>query len=346
MRDLNEQHILVTGGAGFIGSWLIRELFAQYPNCRVTNLDALTYAGNLENLADVSEHPNYRFVLGDIRNPHIVKQLMSTVDICVNAAAQTHVDRSISGPQLFTDTNVMGTQTVLEAARQAGIKRFVQISTDEVYGSIEEGAFTEQSPIKANSPYSASKASSDLLAMSYFKTYGFDVCITRCSNNYGPYQYPEKLMPLFVLNALDDKRLPIYGDGQQVRDWIHVQDHAKAVIKVMESGMAGEVYNVGTNNERANLDLTRLLLDLLQKPEGLIDYVADRPGHDRRYAIDSSKIQSTLGWAPTIDFSKGLNETIRWYQANTEWIQAVKQRAEKANQALEQGVHATKTAVV
>lgn len=341
MINLNDQHILVTGGAGFIGSWLIRELFAQYPQCRITNLDALTYAGNLANLTDVEKHPHYTFVQGDICDEALVSRLMADVDVVVNAAAQTHVDRSISGPQLFTETNVMGTQILLEAARQAQVTRFVQISTDEVYGSIATGGFTEQSPLQPNSPYSASKAAADLLVMSYFKTYGMNIRITRCSNNYGPYQYPEKLIPLFILNALDNKRLPVYGDGMQVRDWIHVLDHAKAVIRVTESGEAGQVYNIGSNNEWANIEITKTLLKLLGKPESLIDYVTDRPGHDRRYAIDSSFTQSALGWQAITPFQAGLQETIDWYQHNTDWIDGVKARARQANQALEQGVHAT-----
>lgn len=340
MIDLNSSHILITGGAGFIGSWLIRELFVQYPQCRITNVDALTYAGNLDNLSDVSNHPNYTFVQGDIRDEGLMTKLVSDVDIVVNAAAQTHVDRSISGPQLFTDTNVMGTQVLLEAVRQAGVKRFVQVSTDEVYGSIEEGGFTESSPIQPNSPYSASKAAADLLVMSYFKTYGMNIGMTRCSNNYGPYQYPEKLIPLFVLNALDDKSLPVYGDGMQIRDWIHVRDHAKAVIRVIESGEAGEIYNIGSNNEWANIQITKTLLELLDKPESLIEYVTDRPGHDRRYAIDSSKMKNTLQWEPSVCFKDGLQETIDWYQENEGWVACVKERAKKANEALEQGVHA------
>jgi dTDP-glucose 4,6-dehydratase len=321
------KRILVTGGAGFIGSWFVRHLLKQYPDVQVINLDLLTYAGNLENLADVADFPNYRFVHGDIRDEALVEGLMGEVDYCVNIAAQTHVDRSISGPGLFVSTNVMGTQTLLEAARKAKIQKFVQVSTDEVYGSLgSTGLFTESSPLEPSSPYSASKASGDLIALSYFKTYGLPVCVTRCSNNYGPYQYPEKLIPLFILNTLQELPLPIYGDGLNVRDWIHVEDHNRAVDLVLHQGTPGEVYNVGASNERNNLEITRKILTLLQKPESLIQFVTDRLGHDRRYAIDSRKIQEQLGWRPIKDFETALAETVQWYQNNPAWVANVRQR--------------------
>ncbi len=341
--NLNTQRILITGGAGFIGSWLIRTLLQRYPNATITNLDALTYAGNLANLDDVADNPNYSFVHGDIMDAATVNSLMANTDICVNVAAQTHVDRSISGPGVFTETNVMGTQVLLEAARQHNIAKYVQVSTDEVYGSIKTGEFTENSPIKPNSPYSASKAGADMLVQSYHKTYGFNACITRCSNNYGPYQYPEKLIPLMIAKASNDESLPVYGDGLNVRDWIHVEDHVAGIIRTIEAGQPGEAYNFGASHELANIDLVKQLLTALNKPESLITYVTDRPGHDRRYAIDSSKAQQQLGWQPQHTFSTGLQQTIDWYLANPQWVAAIQQRCAEHQQQLEQGVHATKT---
>ncbi len=321
------KRILITGGAGFIGSWLIRHLMKKYPDYQITNLDLLTYAGNLDNLSDVENNPNYRFVHGDICDEVLVKKLMAETDICVNAAAQTHVDRSIDGPTIFVKTNVLGTQVLLEAARKAGIEKFVQISTDEVYGSLgKTGYFTETTPLDPSSPYSASKTGGDLVALSYYKTYGFPVCITRCSNNYGPNQYPEKLIPLFILNASQDKPVPVYGDGLNVRDWIHVLDHSAGVDAVIHHGRPGEVYNIGASNERNNLEITRLILKGLNKPETLIKYVEDRLGHDRRYAIDSSKIQQEFGWKPQVDFEQGLQETIQWYLDNGEWVRRLQER--------------------
>lgn len=321
------KRLLITGGAGFIGSCLIKHLFATRENIHITNVDNLSYAGNLENLTDVENNPNYRFVKGDIRDEALVNTLVKEVDIVVNVAAQTHVDRSITGPGIFITTNVLGTQHLLEAARVNTIEKYIQISTDEVYGSIEApGQFTEDSPIVPSSPYSSSKSAADLIALSYFKTYGLPVCITRCSNNYGPNQYPEKLIPLFILNALANKPLPVYGDGMNVRDWIHVKDHSEAVARVIEDGTAGQVYNVGTNNEWANIDITKTLLKILGKPESLITYVEDRPGHDRRYAIDSGKIQKELGWTPRIDFEQGLKETVEWYQQNTPWVENIQNK--------------------
>ncbi|MGE3331267.1 MAG: dTDP-glucose 4,6-dehydratase [Candidatus Melainabacteria bacterium] len=323
--------LLVTGGAGFIGSSLLRALLAAPQNYQVTNLDLLTYAGNPQNLTEIENHPRYRFVQGDIADAALVDRLMAEADACVNVAAQTHVDRSIDGPGVFFTTNVLGAQVLLEAARKHGIQKFVQISTDEVYGSLgfEDPAFSEQSPVQPSSPYSASKAAADLVAISYYRTYGLPVCLTRCSNNYGPRQYPEKLIPLFILNAIEDKPVPVYGDGLNVRDWIHVDDHSAAVLRVLQDGRPGEVYNVGSDNEWNNLQITRMLLQILDKPDTLITYVTDRPGHDRRYAIDSTKLQRELGWQPThtrCDFQDMLAETVRWYQENPDWVAQVRQR--------------------
>jgi dTDP-glucose 4,6-dehydratase len=333
--------LLVTGGAGFIGSGFIRHLLSDpSSDVRVTNLDCLTYAGNLDNLATVEQDARYRFVEGDIRDEALVSRLMRDTDICVNIAAQTHVDRSITGPGIFVETNVNGTATLLEAARQCQIEKYVQVSTDEVYGSLgPTGLFTEESPIQPSSPYSATKAAADLLALSYHTTYGLPVCVTRCSNNYGPYQYPEKLIPLFILNAVQDKALPVYGDGLNVRDWIHVDDHNRALDLVMRNGKPGEVYNIGASNERNNLEITGMILEKLGKPQSLIRHVTDRLGHDRRYAIDSSKIQNTLGWKPMISFNEGLDSTIAWYLNNSDWIGRLRQRFERL-EAEQSVVHA------
>ncbi len=321
------QKLLVTGGSGFIGSWLIRHLLCEYPDYHITNLDLLTYAGNPENLKDVENNPRYCFVQGDIRDEKLVGQLMRDADICVNVAAQTHVDRSITGPGVFITTNVVGTQNLLEAARNAQVSKFIQVSTDEVYGSIEGAAkFTEESPLEPSSPYSSSKASADLIALSYWKTYGLPVCITRCTNNYGPNQYPEKLIPLFILNASEDKRVPVYGDGLNVRDWIHVKDHSQGVATVLRDGKPGEVYNIGSGNEHNNLEITRLILGILGKPESLIQYVQDRPGHDRRYALDCAKIERELGWKASTPFEQGLRDTVQWYLDNPQWVANVRQR--------------------
>ncbi|GIQ65160.1 dTDP-glucose 4,6-dehydratase [Paenibacillus cisolokensis] len=317
--------VVVTGGAGFIGSNFIRYMLAHYPQDEVINVDALTYAGNPENLADVESHPAYRFVKADIADRTAIEPLFAEgVDAVVNLAAESHVDRSIMQPDLFVRTNVLGTQTLLELSRQYGVRKFVQVSTDEVYGTLgDTGLFTEHTPLRPNSPYSASKAGADLLVRAYYETYGLPVNITRCSNNYGPYQFPEKLIPLMIHNALQDKPLPVYGDGLNVRDWLYVEDHCRALDLVLRQGRDGEVYNIGGHNERNNLQVVRTILAELNKPESLIRFVADRPGHDRRYAIDASKIRKELGWTPQYDYESGIRATIRWYRDHTEWMERV-----------------------
>jgi len=319
------KRILVTGGCGFIGSNFVRYMLAHNRADKIINLDLLTYAGNLENLADVENDPRYEFVRGDICDFDLAAELMARADAAINFAAESHVDRSILSSAEFVRTNINGTQTLLDAARKAHIGRFIQISTDEVYGSLgPAGRFTEHTPLAPNSPYSASKASADMLVRAYHHTYGLAAIITRCSNNYGPYQFPEKLIPLFITNLLADKPVPIYGDGLNVRDWIFVEDHCSAIAAVLENGRPGEVYNIGGGNEHSNIEITRLLLAELGKDESLIEYVADRPGHDRRYAIDSSKIQSQLGWRPQHDFARGLRLTISWYRQHADWWQRIK----------------------
>ncbi len=317
--------VLVTGGAGFIGSNLVRHLLAVRPDVEVVNLDCLTYAGNLESLSDLESDPRHIFVRGDVGDRALVTELLERhqVQVVLHLAAESHVDRSILGPEVFCRTNVLGTATLLEAARLAGVRRFVQVSTDEVYGSLgPSGRFTEETPLCPSSPYSASKASADLLALAYHRTFGMDVVVTRCSNNYGPYQFPEKLIPLMVINAMADKHLPVYGDGQNVREWLHVEDHCTALVAVMEGGRAGEVYNIGSNDEQPNLEVVRRILRFVGKPDSLIKYVQDRPGHDRRYAIDSSKLRQ-LGWRPRHDFESGLQATVKWYLGNERWWRRV-----------------------
>ena len=315
--------ILVTGGAGFIGSNFIRHILAKYPDYRVTNLDKLTYCGNLENLKDIAKNKNYRFVKGDVVDPKVVNTLVKGADIVLNFAAETHVDRSIKDPSGFVRTNIFGTYTLLEAAKAHGTKLFIQISTDEVYGSISKGAFTETSPIAPNSPYSAAKAGGDLLARSYFITHGLPVIITRSSNNFGPYQYPEKVIPLFVTNLLEGKKIPLYADGSNVRDWLFVIDNCEAIDAVMHKGKVGEVYNIGGGNEITNMELTKALLGLLDKGEECIEFVKDRPGHDKRYALDISKVK-TLGWKPRHDFKDALELTVNWYSRNKMWWRKLK----------------------
>jgi dTDP-glucose 4,6-dehydratase len=319
-------NVLVTGGAGFIGSNLVRLLLEERPGWRVVNLDKLTYAGNAESLADVERHPRYRFVRGDVCDGALVAALLSEerIDAIMHLAAESHVDRSILAPAVFIETNVRGTQVLLEAARDARVSRFLHVSTDEVYGSLgPSGLFTEESPVAPSSPYSASKAASDLLALAYARTFGVPVIVTRCSNNYGPYQFPEKLVPLMIANALRDLPLPVYGDGRNVRDWIHVEDHCRGLVAALEHGAPGEVYNFGAASERRNLDLVRQVLSLLAKPESLVMFVKDRPGHDRRYAIDASKARRTLGWAPRRSFDEGLAATVAWYREHRGWWEHV-----------------------
>jgi len=320
--------ILVTGGAGFIGSNFIRLLLdGQH---KVVNLDALTYAGNLESLTDVEKDPAYTFVRADIADGSAVEGVFAThkPEIVVHFAAESHVDRSVLDASDFVRTNVMGTQVLLDVSRKHGVARFVHVSTDEVYGSLGPvGLFTEASPLEPNSPYSASKTGSDLLVRAAFHTHGFPTVITRCSNNYGPYQFPEKLIPLMIMNAVEDKPLPVYGDGKNVRDWIYVTDHCEAIKAVMESGRAGEVYNIGGNSERENLTVVKKILELCGKGEELIQYVKDRPGHDRRYAIDNTKIKDELGWTPKHSFEAALAETVAWYLGNREWCDRVRSGA-------------------
>jgi dTDP-glucose 4,6-dehydratase len=326
-----KETIIVTGGMGFIGSNFIRYMLAK-GGVDIINLDALTYAGNPENLRDVENNPSYRFVQGFIQDYKLVSKICTEnkIDGIINFAAESHVDRSILNAQPFVDTNISGTLTLLEAARRFNIKRYLQVSTDEVYGSLgKDGKFTEQTPIDPKSPYSASKAAADHLVMAYVNTYNVPALITRCSNNYGPYQFPEKLIPLMILNALEDKPLPVYGDGMNVRDWIHVLDHCSAIWTVYEKGEIGQVYNVGGNSERHNIDIVKLILSILGKPESLIAYVKDRPGHDRRYAIDSTKIETNLGWSRQVNFEKGIKDTIKWYTDNPIWCSNV--RSESKN---------------
>jgi dTDP-glucose 4,6-dehydratase len=318
--------ILVTGGCGFIGSNFIRHIIDK--SHFICNLDKLTYAGNPENLKNISDRKNYKFVKGDICDPKIVEKIMRghDIDTIINFAAESHVDRSILGPEIFTRTNVLGTQTLLDVSRnvwgEKGSKKilFIQISTDEVYGSLgRTGKFKETTPLSPNSPYSASKASADLIVLAYFHTFGYPSIVTRCSNNYGPYQFPEKLIPLMVINALSGKKLPVYGDGRNVRDWLFVDDHCSAIEAVMNKGKTGEIYNIGGNNEWANIDVVKEILEQLGKPGSMIEFVKDRLGHDRRYAMDAGKIMKQLGWRPRYRFEKGLKDTVQWYLENTDW---------------------------
>jgi dTDP-glucose 4,6-dehydratase len=315
-------NLLVTGGAGFIGSNFIRYILNKYPEYRVINLDKLTYAGNLENLTGVDKDPRYAVEKGDICDKARIQLCVTRyeIDAIINFAAESHVDRSILGAAEFVQTNIVGLNVLLEVVKELKIKRFLQVSTDEVYGSLgSTGFFTEETPLHPNSPYSASKASADMLALAYQHTFGLPVVLTRCSNNYGPYQFPEKLIPLMIANALNNKSLPVYGDGMNIRDWLHVKDHCSAIDGVLHRGRIGEVYNIGGNNEKPNIEIVKLILQNLGKPESLISYVEDRPGHDRRYAIDSSKIQRELGWQPSYTFEQGIVETIKWYMNNQTW---------------------------
>ncbi|MFM9276983.1 dTDP-glucose 4,6-dehydratase [Paenibacillus jiagnxiensis] len=320
-------NILVTGGAGFIGSNFIRYMINKYPEYVIVNFDNLTYAGNLENLKDIELHSNYYFVKGNICDADTVNHIIRNYDIemIINFAAESHVDRSIADPGVFIHTNVTGTQVLLHAAKECGISKYVQISTDEVYGSLgETGYFTEETPLSPNSPYSASKAGADLLVLAYHETFGLNVNITRCSNNYGPYHFPEKLIPLMITNALEDQALPVYGDGMNVRDWLHVLDHVAAIDLVAHHGKSGGVYNIGGHNEKRNIEIVEIILEYLNKPKELIRYVQDRLGHDRRYAIDPSKIEKELGWRPAYTFETGIVTTIDWYLNNQEWWKRIK----------------------
>lgn len=317
-------NLLITGGAGFIGSNFIRYILNRYPDYRVINLDKLTYAGNLENLRDVKDNDRYGFVKGDICDEKIVDRLISRrPDAIINFAAESHVDRSIMGAQDFIKTDILGTQALLEAAKKYSIDKFIQISTDEVYGAIKEGSSTESSSLKPNSPYSASKTAGDLMVRAYHRTYGLPILITRSSNNFGPYQYPEKLIPLFVTNLLENKKVPVYGDGQQVRDWLYVIDNCSGIDTVLHYGRIGEVYNIGAGNERANLEVIEIMLDQLNKNKSYLEHVKDRPGHDRRYSINSDKLKS-LGWRPRYDFQEAMEKTVQWYKDNPNWWQPLK----------------------
>ncbi|MDK2917581.1 MAG: dTDP-glucose 4,6-dehydratase [Candidatus Petromonas sp.] len=335
------KRLLVTGGAGFIGSNFVKYMLNKYDDYRIVNLDLLTYAGNLENLKDVEDNPNYRFIKGDIEDRDLVNRLFEeeNFDYIINFAAESHVDRSIEEPGIFVKTNVMGTQVLLDTAKKYwtigkdetgypvyrdGVK-YLQVSTDEVYGTLgKTGMFTETTPLAPNSPYSASKASADMLVRAYNETFKMPMNITRCSNNYGPYQFPEKLIPLMIANTLEEKDLPVYGDGMQVRDWLHVKDHCSAIDTVLHKGKSGEVYNVGGNNEKANIEIVKLIIKTLGKSEDLITYVKDRLGHDRRYAIDNTKITTELGWEPSYTFEQGMKETIEWYLDNRDWWEKIR----------------------
>lgn len=320
------KNVLITGGAGFIGSNFINYILSRKDDWQIVNLDKLTYAGNLENLKSVERNKNYHFFKGDITNRELIDYLFKKYSIkyVINFAAESHVDRSILGSEIFYRTNVIGTNVLLEASRRYNIEKFIQISTDEVYGSLsEEGYFTEETPLSPNSPYSSSKAAADLMALAFHHTYNLPVVITRCSNNYGPYQFPEKLIPLMIINCLNNKKLPVYGDGLNVRDWIYVIDHCKAIELVFEKGKAGEVYNIGASCEMKNIDIVKLILKKLNKSDDLIEFVKDRPGHDRRYAIDSTKIQNELGWKPEFNFESALDYTIEWYIKNKDWWERI-----------------------
>lgn len=320
-----DKKILVTGGAGFIGGNFVHYMVDKYPNYMIVNLDALTYAGNLETCQPVEGKPNYKFVKGDIADREFIFDLFEKekFDIVVNFAAESHVDRSVTDPEIFIKTNVLGTQVLMDAARAFGVERYHQVSTDEVYGDLPldrpDLFFTEETPLHTSSPYSASKASADLLVFAYHRTFGLPMTISRCSNNYGPYHFPEKLIPLMISRALNDEPLPVYGNGENVRDWLHVYDHCAAIDLILHKGKVGEVYNVGGHNERTNLEVVKTILKALNKPESLITYVKDRPGHDLRYAIDPQKLENELGWKPTYNFDTGIQQTIEWYLNNKQW---------------------------
>lgn len=319
--------ILVTGGAGFIGSCFIRHMLKSHPDYKIINFDCLTYAGNIENLDDIKNSPNYSFIKADICDKKAVDRAVSEVDCVINFAAESHVDRSILNPEIFIETNIKGTLNLLDCAKKHGIQRYLQVSTDEVYGTLgKDGYFTENTPLAPNSPYSASKAGADMLVRSYFETYKTPVLITRCSNNYGPYQYPEKLIPFFISKLLKGEKVPLYGDGLNVRDWLYVYDHCRAIDTVLHKGREGEVYNVGGHNEKSNIEITKIILKEMGRDESSIEYVKDRLGHDRRYAIDNTKITTELGWEPSLTFEEGIKLTINWYLNNIEWIKSIENK--------------------
>ena len=319
--------VLVTGGAGFIGSCFVRHELKKHPDYKIINLDALTYCGNLENLKDVENNPNYTFVHGNICDRNLVRDLVKEADLVVNFAAESHVDNSIKHPEIFVETNVQGTLNLLQASKELGVERYLQVSTDEVYGTLgKTGYFYETTPLAPNSPYSASKASADMLVRAYRETYGLPTLNTRCSNNYGPYQYPEKLIPFFISQLLKGEKVPVYGDGLNVRDWLYVYDHCEAIDVFLHKGKVGEVYNIGGHNEKTNMEITRLILDAMRKDESSIKYVEDRLGHDRRYAISNDKITSELGWKPSLTFEEGIKITIDWYLNNQEWMKSIENK--------------------
>ena len=328
--------LLVTGGAGFIGSCFIRHELNKHPDYKIINLDALTYCGNIENLKDIETNPNYTFIHGNICDKNLVRSIAEEVDCIVNFAAESHVDNSIKTPEIFIETNIQGTLNLLQAGKECGIERFLQVSTDEVYGTLgSEGYFYETTPLAPNSPYSASKAGADMLVRAYKETFGLPVLNTRCSNNYGPYQYPEKLIPFFISKLLKGEKVPVYGDGLNIRDWLYVYDHCEAIDIVLHKGKIGEVYNIGGHNEKTNLEITRLILEAMGKDENYIEYVKDRPGHDRRYAISNDKITKELGWTPSITFETGIKLTIDWYLNNLDWIKNIEAKKLKYSQKKE-----------
>ena len=328
--------LLVTGGAGFIGSCFIRHELNKHPDYKIINLDALTYCGNIENLKDIETNPNYTFIHGNICDKNLVRSIAEEVDCIVNFAAESHVDNSIKTPEIFIETNIKGTLNLLQAGKECGIERFLQVSTDEVYGTLgSEGYFYETTPLAPNSPYSASKAGADMLVRAYKETFGLPVLNTRCSNNYGPYQYPEKLIPFFISKLLKGEKVPVYGDGLNIRDWLYVYDHCEAIDIVLHNGKIGEVYNIGGHNEKTNLEITRLILEAMGKDENYIEYVKDRPGHDRRYAISNDKITKELGWTPSITFETGIKLTIDWYLNNLDWIKNIEAKKLKYSQEKE-----------
>lgn len=319
--------VLVTGGAGFIGSCFVRHMLNKYPDYKIVNLDALTYCGNLENLDDVKDNPNYTFVHGNICDRDLVRDIIKECDFVVNFAAESHVDNSIKHPEIFVETNVQGTLNLLQASKELGVERYLQVSTDEVYGTLgKTGYFYETTPLAPNSPYSASKAGADMLVRAYYETYKMPVLNTRCSNNYGPYQYPEKLIPFFISQLLKGEKVPVYGDGLNVRDWLYVYDHCSAIDTVLHKGKVGEVYNIGGHNEKTNMEITHLILDAMGKDESSIKYVEDRLGHDRRYAISNDKITAELGWEPSITFEEGIKLTIDWYLNHQDWMKSIENK--------------------